>query len=444
MGRATVAIIGAGFSGLLTALHLLADPDGPIVRLVERRGVFGRGVAYSSPNPEHLLNVRAANMSAFPDDPGHFVRWLARHPGRATEDGFVTRRVYGDYLQALLRRAAAEAGGERLLLEADEAVDLQPIAEGWQVILSLGRMFAADAVVLSIGALPSASPEGADPAVLVSPRYVADPWSLAPNTDLGRRVLLLGTGLTMVDVVLTHAAPGRRFIAISRRGLTPRAHVSGQVAPGAQTQPQGSPTVLLRRFRSAARTAGWREQLDGWRPHVQAVWAGWSERERRQALRHLGPWWDVHRHRMAPMAAREMVRLQAKGMLSVRAGRIERLTLADEQIRILWRRRGQPRRASLRVDTVINCTGACCDLRLAREPLIARLLARGLIQPDQLGMGARVDDQSRAIGAKGSPNPTLFAIGPLTRGAFLEITAVPDIRLQAQQVARRLSARRRA
>src|SRR5689334_22295230 len=117
MHRPTVAVIGAGFSGVLTALHLLGAPGGPRVRLVERAGVFARGAAYGTANPDHLLNVRVANMSAFPDEPDHFVRWLAGRDGWRSQGGFVSRGCYGDYLQDMLRKAVAAGPADRLLLE---------------------------------------------------------------------------------------------------------------------------------------------------------------------------------------------------------------------------------------------------------------------------------------------------------------------------------------
>ena len=151
--RSTVVIVGAGFSGLLTALHLAADPAGPRVRLIERAGTFGRGAAYSTANPDHLLNVRVANMSAYPDQPDHFIKWLASRSGWSAHGGFVTRGIYGDYLQDLLREALETVGADRLLLEQDEAVDVIPHGGGWKVRLALGRELEAQAVVLAPGVL---------------------------------------------------------------------------------------------------------------------------------------------------------------------------------------------------------------------------------------------------------------------------------------------------
>ena len=193
--RSAVAIVGAGFSGLLTTLHLLREPAGPQVRLIERRSAFGRGAAYSTTNQEHLLNVRAANMSAFPEQPDHFIDWLARE-GQAEEAAtFVTRARYGGYLQAMLRQATEASEAGRLILEADDAVELRPDAKGWTVGLGMGRSFPVDAAVLAVGNLPPNLPPGVDAETAESPAYFGDPWSTnfaaLPHEGL---VVVIGAG----------------------------------------------------------------------------------------------------------------------------------------------------------------------------------------------------------------------------------------------------------
>lgn len=443
-GRPTVAVVGAGFSGLLTALHLAADPEGPIVRLIERGGAFARGAAYSTGNPDHLLNVRVANMSAYPNEPDHFTRWLSEHEGWSSHGGFVTRGVYGDYLQDLLRKALENTVAGRLLLEHDEAVDIEPSGAGWRVRLALGRTIEAAAVVLALGVLRPAPPASASQTLLESGRYIGDPWDPTTRLDEGAAdVLLLGTGLTMIDAAVSLWRPGRRFWAISRRGLTPRPHASTGAEP--TISPTGTPLALLRAVRAASPDGRWRESIDALRPHVQSIWLGWSQAERRAFLRHLRPWWDVHRHRLAPSVARR-VGLMARGReLVVRAGEITGLELAKDGVEAVWRPRGGRMTRRLAVDAVVNCAGLLGDLGQTRDPLLARLIERGRMRPDPCRLGADVDAGSRLIGADGSSQPGLFAVGPLTRGAFWEITSVPDIRSQAAGAAQTiLSGLRRA
>jgi uncharacterized NAD(P)/FAD-binding protein YdhS len=433
--RPTVAVIGAGFSGLLTALHLVADPLGPSVRLIERAHSFGRGAAYSTGNPDHLLNVRVANMSAYPDDPEHFTRWLATHEGWSSHGGFVTRGVYGDYLQDLLRQALENTAAGRLLLEQDEAVDVRPAGEGWRVRLALGREIEAQAVVLALGVLRPAPPAVANEALLSSPRYIGDPWDPAARLEeAADDVLLTGTGLTMIDAAVTLWRPGRRFWAISRRGLVPRAH-----APVAANIPElhaaGSPREILAAVREASGDGQWRETIDALRPQVRGIWENWSQAQRSSFLRHLRPWWDVHRHRLAPSVARRIGLLMRSRELVVRAGEITGLTPNREGIEVTWRPRGGTLTRRLSVDAVVNCAGLLGDLDRAQEPLLQRLLARGHIRPDPCRLGAEVDPTSRLIGAAGASEHGLYAVGPLTRGAFWEITSVPDIRTQAAEAA---------
>lgn len=439
--RPTVAIVGAGFSGLLTALHLAADTQGPRVRLIERSSSFGRGAAYSTANPDHLLNVRVANMSAFPNHPDHFTKWLAGRGGWSAHGGFVTRGVYGDYLQDLLRQALETTPPNRLLLEQDEAVDIQPVGgAGWRVKLGVGREIAANAVVLAAGVLHPAPPPSAAPDLLASPRYVADPWSAIAQLepDAGD-VLLIGTGLTMIDVAMGLAGPTRRTWAISRRGLLPRTHAPVAARPPI-ARPFGSPLDLLRQVRAASGQDDWREAIDDLRPHVMAVWRGWSEAERAAFLRHLRPWWDVSRHRLSPSVSRQVATMMRARELTVRAGEIASLVPSRDHVEVTWRPRGGQVLRRLSVAAVVNCTGFAGDLAQVEDPLLARLASRGLIRADVHRLGLEVDDLARPLGREGSPSRGFYAVGPLTRGAVWEMTSVPDIRHQAADTARAILA----
>ena len=438
--RATVAIIGAGFSGLLTAVHLLSAPDGPQVRLIERGGAFGRGLAYATNNPEHLLNVRVANMSALPDQPDHFVRWLSQHSGWRATGAFVTRGVYGDYLQGLLSEAVKGAYGvDRLLLEADEAVDVRPSGSRWRIELAMGRVLEVDAVVLALGSLPPAPPLAASPELLASPRYVADPWRADGTEELGRHVLLLGTGLTMVDVAFSLGRPYRRFTALSRRGLLPRPHDAAPPAPG-RGDFAGSPLAVLREVRRLSADRSWREVLDEVRGSGPGLWASWPLAQRRRFLRHLRPWWEVHRHRMAPPVARKIDDLRKSGEVTVRAGALLGMELLGDEVRVEWRARGTRRPQVLMVDAVVNCMGHSGEIRLADDGLIGALLRRKLIRPDACSLGLDVDAAARPLGAGGAPAAGLYAVGPLTRGLSWEMTSVPDLRGQAAGVAHAVGA----
>jgi uncharacterized NAD(P)/FAD-binding protein YdhS len=435
--RPTVAVVGAGFSGVLTAVRLLLAPDGPRVVLIERGPRFGRGAAYSSASPHHLLNVRATNMSAFAERREHFLEWLGRSGPADQSQAFVTRDRYGQYLQSILRRAAGE-GQNRLVLEHDEVRRLAREGGAWRLELGVGKTVKADAVVLALGNLPPPLPDAADPSLARSRRFAADPWAWDPAAaPADGEVLILGSGLTAVDIALSvHGArPSASMVALSRHGLLPRRHGEATAPIGAiESAPAGSPAEVLGETRAAARE-DWRGAIDALRPHVNTLWRGWSLAQRRSFLRHLRPWWDVHRHRLAPQVADQIDGLQRRGLLEVAAGRLRGLRADGGGVHAAWSPRGGGAVVERDFAVAVNCTGPRADLATCGEPLIDSLMADGFIRADDCALGLDVDSRSRTIGWDGEPSPMLFAIGPIARGHLFEVTSVPDIRLQAADCA---------
>lgn len=437
-----IAVIGAGFSGVMTTLHLLRQPASVKVVLVERRSPIGLGAAYATDDPAHRLNVRAGNMSAWPDRPSDFVDWLAeRHLGVGPGD-FATRGDYGRYLQGLLTTMAeGPAAVGRLLITPDEVSAIDRTDQGWRLTCGMGRTIAADAVVLALGNPPPCPPAPIDAAFAASPAYVADPWrwnlDALPPGDAP--ILLLGSGLTMVDAALSLArvAPGRSLIALSRRGLMPREHQgSPPSAPPVPPAATLSPLRILAWLRAAADQCGWRTAIDAIRPATQSLWRGWSLRQRAAFLRHARAFWDVHRHRLSPQIAEQVAAMRDDGRLRVLAGKLEKVALlADQRASVTWRPRGETATQGLEAALVINCTGPSTDVERSTEPLIAALANQGLIRADPLRLGLDIDAAHRAVDAQGRAHPTLFALGPITRGALWEINAVPDIRVQAAETA---------
>ena len=429
-----VAVIGGGFSGLMTALHLVRA--GTVrVRLIEKSANFAQGAAYCTANPDHLLNVRAGNMSAWPDEPGHFARWLAeRRPGA---DAFASRGEYGLYLQDLL---ATADGQTRLSLVADEAAGLVPHRDGWRLDYASGSSEPVDAVVLALGNPPPATPAGIGPEVTGGTLYHADPWRLPPQTVGAAELptLLIGSGLTMVDVALSLArsAPGRPMIALSRRGLAPLPHAPTSPLDAWTPPADASPTALLVWLKSEARRQGWREAIDALRPYTQAIWRGWNRVQRARFLRHARPYWDVHRHRLAPQVAARIQALIDSGILVQLTGRIQTLTTGPRGLQLRWLPRGENEALTLDVGRAVNCTGPGGPVGGHHDRLLETLRSDGQVRPDPQGLGLDVDIDGRLIGGDGAPRPRLFAVGPVTRGAIWEITAVPDIRVQAARTAR--------
>jgi len=436
-----VAIVGGGFSGTLLAINLLRH-DGPRVTLIERRhGQVARGVAYSAAHAHHLLNVRAANMSALPDDPSHFVRWLeARGAGDA--GSFVPRTLYGEYLRDLLDQARG-IGGDRLRIIADEACDIADASGGVTIRLRDDADIHADYAVLAVGNLPPHTPPGIDPDDLSADAYRADPWAgdLADDLVGDDTVLLLGTGLTAIDAALLLDAGGfaGKIVALSRRGLRPRSHAAGIAAQDLREKPATALSHLVRSVRDEARMHGWRAAVDALRPITQMLWSGADDATRARFLRHLRPYWDVHRHRLAPQVAETIDAMVASGRLRFVAGKIAASSMQRGGARVMFRPRCDRAMQHLDVRRIINCTGPQGDLTRSDDPLLRTLLANGTVRPDTLHLGLDVDASSRVVMASGAPHDRLFAVGPMTRGGLWEVVAVPDLRVQTWTLARRLS-----
>lgn len=446
-----IAIIGAGFSGSLLAVHLLrrSSPRDRIY-LIERDAAFGRGLAYGTGNPHHLLNVRAGNMSAFSDRPDHFLDWIRALPEEeravvsVTEDRltFVPRRLYGSYVQSILAREIRTAeGSQRLYLVADEAVALHRREDGYAVETGCGRLYEVDAVALATGNLPAAE----------APGYATNPWDPAAldNLDPDADLLLVGTGLTMVNVVISLLDRRHRgsILAISRRGLLPRTHAATTPLPRilpAADAPRSVLGLLMRLRREIRRhaTSGrdWRAVINSLRPDTQAIWRQLPIEEKRRFLRHLRPWWDVHRHRMAPGVAARIERARERGQLVVQRARLGALEPRGKSLAVRIRPVGGGPEREILVGRVVDCSGPLGAFSKAASPLLQGLLQSGDLRPDPLDLGLDVTAEGAAIDREGQPSRRLFALGPLTKGVFWETTAVPDIRVQCERLAERILA----
>ena len=451
----SIAVIGAGFSGTLLSLHILRRcPPGTRVCLIERNSQFGRGQAYSTGNPSHLLNVPAGRMSAFHDKPLDFLQWLNQQPAGAAEitaGQFVPRERFGAYVRALLNEELKRPDlGDTLDLVRGDVIGLNGEGDRLTLRLDRDRTVQADMAVLAVGNFPPEPPPVADPSFYDSPFYRPDPWAADALSDLDpdAPVLLIGTGLTTMDLAISLLDQGHRgpIHAVSRRGLLPLRHGTGAPAP-APAAPTAFPTDLialsafLRRAAEQAIVEGgsWQPVIDSLRPFTTDVWQAMSLRDRQRFLRHLRPWWDVHRHRMPPATAARIADAQARGQFTTRAGRIRRYQIEGDAIEVVYQPRRGTALASLRAARVINCAGPGADYDRISHPLIRGLLRDGLVRPDPLRLGLDVTQNCALLDRKGAISRRLFAIGPITKGAFWEMTAVPDIRRQCEFLAGHLA-----
>lgn len=441
-----VAIVGGGASGTLVAANLLRGRSWPLrVILIERSGRFGAGVAYATDDPRHLLNVPAERMSAFPGEGSHFREWAASRLGRLAPGAYLPRGLYGEYLRTVLADSRVQAWPLRTLeTVGDEAVALRAAHTGLELRLAGGGTLACDRVVLATGPAP-ASP----PAELPSDeRVLGDPWRAVPEASgsPSAPTLVLGTGLTAVDVTLSICARGGRVLMLSRGGQLPHVHLPGLRTPAPPPPlplPQGSLTLaavecLVCEHIDTARHEGydWRDAVDGLRPVTQRLWAALAPSERERFLRERRRAWDARRHRMAPAVGAQLHELFTQRRAQRWAGSVlaARPAGAGLEVDVALARSGRVR--TLTFASVVACTGAELDVRRDPNPLLAALLDAGLASPDELALGLRATADGALLDARLRADGRVYALGTLRRGELWETTAMEEIRAQAERLAR--------
>ncbi len=452
-GCPRVLVVGAGAAGTLTAIHLLraaATRSAPLeIVLVDPAARWARGAAFGTTEPQHLLNVPACGMSALPEVPDDFVRW--RRGGEPEPDAFAPRLEFAHYLDETLDRARQDAAGIAVLEHRHtRAAGLRTAPDGLEVLTTEGEDLPADAVVVATG-LPAAGDQWAPPGLLESPAFVRDPW--APGAlDAVRRdrsgppdVLLVGTGLTMVDVTLSLAGPGGRrdrcILAISRSGRLPAPHHPAVAAPAVpDVRDWGASLAGIREqavqhIDCVRRSTGdWRPGVDGIRHRVATLWARLDEADRAEFVTRDAARWNAVRHRMPPLSAARLRRLGFAGRLAIGTGQVR----SAEPLRNGGVRVRLDDGSTREVGWVVNCTGPRADVRTLGDRFIDDLLrdrrAGALAVAATGGMGVRTNG-GRVLDSNGATTAPLWTLGALRRGELWESTAVPEIREQAQAIA---------
>lgn len=449
-----IAIIGGGFSGAVVALNLLRMlPGAARITIIEPRAVLGAGLAYSAPDPTHRVNVSAIRLLVLPDRPGEFNEWvrasgvLDDDPDAVLADGraFPRRAVFGRYLDMRLREAAAAPGAAFLSHVQARAMRVEQHADGYEISTDDGDMIGAEVVVLAVSHPPPAVP-GPVRCLQGEAKFFADPWS----ADVGRevaaddRVLIIGTALSTADAVATLHAAGHagQIVAVSRRGLVSRQRAVTQTETFGDftTAPSRTALALLRQARATIREAErnwscWESVIETLRAQGKEIWAALPVAERARFLRHVRPYWDVHRYQLAPQLGAVMAAAAAAGRLSTQAARIVQAECVGGRFRVMLRARGGEAAREEWFDVVINCTGPDHSRVVQTNDALASLAEAGLVRADCHGLGLDTDMRARALGANGQPNPTLFVSGPLARAAFGELMGLPQVTTHAALVA---------
>ena len=453
--RNTLAIVGGGFCGTVLAANLLRSPPAAATDIVfiERGGEIGRGVAYAERDYPYLLNVPAQRLSADSADPLQFLRFAQRRMPHAEGEDFLPRALYGEYLQEALSRAERNAPPHtRLQRIFGEVRRVTPRAADNRLTVQFADRppITADRVILALGNPPS-PPHAWAETVGGHSAYRQDPWNLPKTLGSEHSVLIIGNGLTMVDVVsaLTLGAKGSpQLYTISRHGLIPQPQTSFRA-----TEVQGDRAAFLacgdstRRLLAMARELAckveqeggdWREAVTFLRQLAPSLWRRLSGAEQRRFLRHLRTHWDTHRHRIPPQVGEHIAGLRRDGRLQVNAGRIESIVPQGEQLRVAWRTR-DGEAAAVTVDLVVNATGPDYMLKRSADPLLSSLRGAGLVVEDALNLGLRTGRYGACMDAQGRASDTLYYLGPMLRADHWEATAATELRDHAERLTAHLT-----
>ena len=449
----TVAIVGGGFTGAAVAYHLARSHNGARVLVFEPRSFLGGGVAYDTEDAAHRINVPAVKMSLVPGEDDHFARWIAEtgavadDPAASAPDGnlYPRRAVFGRYVAAQLEPFLS-AG--RVTHLQDSVGKIAERAGRWTVTTAAGREETADIVVLATTHPPPAVPAVLERALGADPRLIRDASEDGALDAIGpdARVLIVGTGLTMADVVASLTLRGHRgkITAISRRGLLSRGHATRPCDPfGTFTDRRHTALSLLTAIRFTIAEAAdngltWHGVIDAVRAQAQTFWPNLGVAELRRIVRHLRPFWDVHRFRIAPQVERVLKERILRRSLDVFAASLLGAKLERDAIKIELRRRKRTTPEILTVDAVVVTTGPAHDRVVATQPHLLSLADAGLITPDAVGLGIACDRQAHALTSDGRPLSSLFVAGPLARGTFGELMGLPQVSDYAQFVARQV------
>ena len=452
-----IAIIGAGFSGLMTAIHLLKKNSEDIsVILISPKGNFARGVAYKAASKHHLLNVPAGKMTCFANEPNHFLDWLSqREPYKDLEKNllstvFVPRNLYGDYLEELWLNICMGISADKLQVVNDEVIDIEVFKTGFfQLYLKQDSIIQADKVVLALGNEAPKNPEVLPTNILESALYCQNPWAESSTklVENLQNILLIGNGLTMVDVVLALEEQGFRgnIHSISPNGfqILPHRHNGIPYTKLLAEIPENLDLSIIEWFRLFRKHIRFVRQfgisaepvIDSIRSLSPKIWQKLSLQDKKIFLKHLRHLWGVARHRLPVYVYDSIQEKQRKGSLQIIRGKIRAASLENKKVKIAYWDKKEKKQCEIIVDRIINCTGPNTDIRFSENLLLQNLYAKKMIEADDLYLGIKTDESGKVI-AQNKKNENLYTLGASMRGLFWESTAVSELRQQAENLAK--------
>ncbi|RDS83626.1 pyridine nucleotide-disulfide oxidoreductase [Dyella monticola] len=451
-----IAIIGGGAAGAALFGAILSRDASKTVHWVTGNAPhIGRGVAYSTSHDRHLLNVRASGMGLYLDADEDFIGYSTRRRPMSKPTDFLPRHLFGEYIESQLAKRIrnAECSGRRFAIAPTIASGIKASFNGYEIALDNGGTVTTERVVLALGALSPRPLRTVSTRALGSGAYVLDPWMLASRPIQPRRLIVIGTGLTAIDTLISAAIrwPDIELIAISRHGLLPFVHPALPIDPfpqqaelNARLLRCGGPTRAFAEIRRTFREhqhIDWRSVIDGMRPINAKLWQDFTPRQRKQFLRHARWVWESARHRLAPQSAEVIQQLRDEGRLQILAARVLDVD-GEGPLDVTVRSRASQKVTTLQSDIVVQATGLDTAVAFAEHSLLSGLLKDGLATADPLQLGVQAQPDGRLINAAGEVQPGLYAIGSLLRGNLWECTAMPEIRSAADALANQLSVSR--
>lgn len=445
-----IAIIGGGFSGAATVIHLCNKVRQPTKILFFNDGYpLAKGIAYSSNNNYHVLNVAAGKMSLFNNDPLHFANWARSNAvefaNEETELKFLPRYVFGNYVQVIYSEALKKSKDCSVEEINERVIDVQHEQNTYSLTTKGGKKFSAEKILYAAGNFIPEIPKSVSNELIQTKRYFSNPWTEEATNGLKDKedVLILGTGLTMVDTILSLLEKNYKgnIIAASTFGFFPLPH--------RRYEPYSDILIELKRpysinqifdvFRKHVKEARKRNLfgaavVDALRPFTQDIWLQLDLTEKKRFINHVRHTWGLARHRLPVEVYERMVPLLESGKLKILAGRIKESKITDGLVEVMITERKSQIPVFMKVQRIINCTGPQTDITKIDDELMQNLLKKNLIEPDELKLGIRATAYGNVI-TENKISTSFFTIGPTLRGVLWESTAVPEIRVQAERVA---------
>ena len=441
----SIAIIGGGFSGTMLAINLVKHTKTPLnIFLISKSEAIGRGVAYSTNDESHLLNVPASNMSAYPDDAGHFLKWLQANDYFPNPANYYPRKIYGDYIASQFDEVK-----DKITVVSSAAIDLKIDNEDTIIDLANGEKITAQFVTLALGNFAPLTSDAQKALFQLKDQVIHNPWAdleRVNNIYKEAEVLIIGTGLTMVDIALTLFNNGHqgKVTAISRHGKLPESHIKNKPAYELELPKENTVRSLFRYVRNEITRAEknglpWQSVFDSLRPHTSRLWQGLSRADKKRFMRHVRVWWDTRRHRISEITYEKLLSKKLDNKLFIRAARISLINPLQDKFEVVFKPRGSKTPVVTRnYDYIINCVTPETNLEQVQDPLVQNLLAKEIIRNGTLRMGLKVNNEGAVIGKADFALPNIFALGPIQKGELWETIAVPELRVQAKNLATKI------